>query len=352
MTDRSPTPDRFRAELGDVLVAHAATLPGRAVGSPVVPGRGVGPPAGTRRAARNRRRSPGAVRRLGPGVALAALVVAAVLTLGSTGTLRPAPATAAGVLNASAAALDHDGGSRALGPGDYFYSRIAVWWRYADLSPHPYVVRSVDEEWLARDGRGRSHYRVVGVSGTGASRRLPLTRSQDVPLRRPQARPFILSSAPAITLSYAELRRLPADPARLGAALDRIAARHHVDRLFPQRDTQVAIRFEMLRELAELPTSASLRAALYRLLATTPGIRLVGHARDSIGRPGTEVAVTVGDFRLEMIVDPATGELLQTSRTLLHRSPAYFEGRQPPGLVNRATYLAIGIVTSTHMAIP
>jgi hypothetical protein len=108
----------------------------------------------------------------------------------------------------------------------------------------------------------------------------------------------------------------------------------------------------MLRELAELPTSAALRAALYRVLATTPGIRLLGRTPDSIGRDGTAVAVDVEDAQLELILDPATGELLQTSRTLLHRDKAYFDGNQPPGLINRATYLASGIVTSTRARVP
>jgi hypothetical protein len=104
----------------------------------------------------------------------------------------------------------------------------------------------------------------------------------------------------------------------------------------------------MLRGLAEAPTSASVRAALYRVLATTPGIRLLGRTRDSIGRYGIALAVNVEDARLELMIDPTTGELLQTSRTLLRRSKAYLDGKQPPGLINRATYLADGVVSSTH----
>ena len=142
-------------------------------------------------------------------------------------------------------------------------------------------------------------------------------------------------------------RRLPTDPARLEAAIDDLVKRNRVEQLIPQRDIRTAIRFEILRGLAEAPTSAPLRAALYRVLAATPGIRLLGSRRDSIGRHGTAVAVTVGDVELELIIDPATGELLQTSRTL-HRSTLYFDGEQPPGLINRATYLASGIVASTH----
>jgi hypothetical protein len=285
-----------------------------------------------------------------PALALATILAAVVLVLRSGGVLRPQPATAAGVLNASATALGRDGGSRALTPGEYFYSRLAVWWRYAGLSRDPYVVRSVQESWVARDGRGRTHYQVVDLSGTDVNQSLPFTRSEETQQRHAQARPFILSSVPVpgILLSYAQLRRLPTDPSRLAAAMDRLAARYHVDRSFPQRDIRTAIRFEMLRGLAEAPTSASVRAALYRVLATTPGIRLLGRTRDSIGRYGIALAVNVEDARLELIIDPTTGELLQTSRTLLRRSKAYLDGKQPPGLINRATYLADGVVSSTH----
>jgi hypothetical protein len=346
MTDEFAAPDRFRGDLRDALLDHAAALREDGATASRPASRPAPRPAGR---ARGHGRSLRLVaRRLAPAVAVAAVVVAAVLAFRSGGTLHPKPATAAEVLNASATALERQGGSRALGPSDFFYSRIAVWWRYAQFARHPYVVRSVDEEWRARDGRGRSRYHVIGLSGTGASSRLPLARSQDTQLRRVLSHPFILSSAPEILVSYAQLRRLPTDPARLGDALDRIISRYHVARRFPEQDIRTAIRFEILRELAALPTAASLRASLYRVLATTPGIHLLGHTRDSIGRSGTAVAVNIEDVQLELILDPTTGELLQTSRTLLHRSKAYYDGKQPPGLINRATYLASGVVTSTR----
>jgi hypothetical protein len=339
MTDDFTTPERFRRQLLDALVAHAGTTPASDP-APTASGQAGGRPAGVRII----------VRRLAPAVTIAAILAAAALLLRSGGALRPEPATAAGVLNASASALEHRGGSRALGENNYFYTKLAVWWRYAGLSRHPYVVRSVQEEWLARDGRGRSRYQVVGLSGTGVNRSLPLTRSQDAQERRSRARPFILSSVPSpgILLSYAQLRRLPTDPSGLAAAIDGLVARYHVNRAFPQRDIRTAIRFEILRGLADAPTSASLRAAIYRVLAATPGIRLLGRTRDSIGRYGMAVAVNVEDARLELIIDPTTGELLQTSRTLLRRSTAYLDGKQPPGLINQATYLADGIVASVH----
>jgi hypothetical protein len=209
MTDQFITPERFRQQLLDALLAHAATLP--AADSV---------PAARRRTARRRAGGRVILRRLVPALALATILAAVVLVLRSGGVLRPQPATAAGVLNASATALGRDGGSRALTPGEYFYSRLAVWWRYAGLSRDPYVVRSVQESWVARDGRGRTHYQVVDLSGTDVNQSLPFTRSEETQQRHAQARPFILSSVPVpgILLSYAQLRRLPTDPSRLAAA--------------------------------------------------------------------------------------------------------------------------------------
>ena len=62
------------------------------------------------------------------------------------------------------------------------------------------------------------------------------------------------------------------------------------------------------------------------------------------------VAVDVQDIQLEMIIDPSTGELLQTSRTILHRSRLYPD--EATGLNYRVTFLASGIVTSTSARIP
>jgi hypothetical protein len=332
MSDQFAAPDRFRDELRDALLVHAATLPG---------------PAAARRRARRRAR----IWRLVPALGLAATIAAAIVFLRSGGALAPQPATAAGVLRASAAALDRLGGSRALGAGDYFYTRTSVWWRYVGYGPHQYVVRSVQEEWLARDGRGRSRYDVVGVSGVDVNRSLPFTRSQDARLPR-RSDPFIISTlpTPGILLSYAQLRGLPTDPVGLENALNRLAARHHVDRAFPPAAYRTAIRWGMLRGLAEAPTSAALRAALYRVLAATPGIRLLGQARDSIGRLGMEVAVDVQDVRLAMIIDPATGELLQTSRTIERASS--LDPGQPLGPNYRVTFLRSAVVSSTDARVP
>ena len=61
------------------------------------------------------------------------------------------------------------------------------------------------------------------------------------------------------------------------------------------------------------------------------------------------VEAGLGPVELMLIIDPSTGRLLQTSRTLLHRS-SYMQG-WPRGLVNRATMLASGVVDSKQTTI-
>ncbi|MFD0687873.1 CU044_5270 family protein [Actinomadura fibrosa] len=54
------------------------------------------------------------------------------------------------------------------------------------------------------------------------------------------------------------------------------------------------------------PTTPGTRAALYRILAGCPSVRVTGKVKDREGRPG--VAIAAGDVRL--VVDPATAQLL------------------------------------------
>ncbi len=328
MSDTFTIPERFRSELREALLAHPA------VGAPPQQAREGRPPLAIR---------------AGAAVTLAAaIVVAVILALGSGGELAPRPATAASVLRASADTLERAAPSLALGRGRYFYSRMAVWWRYVHVGPRPYVVRSIDEQWVARDGAGRDRVRVVSVTGLGPHPHAPVAPAGDQRLAI-KRRPFLLSPLPApagLSLSYAQLRALPGAPARLDATIGRIRALHPLGREFSSRRWQIFQTFAILRDLADTPAPPRVRAALYRALAATPGIRLLGRRTDSAGRTGMAVAVRSGALELMLIIDPATGQLLQTSRALLRRSSLW--PGWPAGLVNRTTFLAAGVVGSTH----
>ena len=152
-----------------------------------------------------------------------------------------------------------------------------------------------------------------------------------------------------VQLSYAQLRRLPAEPARLAAVVGQLADRaaRRYGGSSPGANRHSTLVLSILRGIAYSPAPAAVRAAVYSVLATTPGIRLLGRGRDALGRSGMVLTDTLGAFRFERIIDPANGRRLQWSRTLLHRSSQAPGWR--PGLINRATYEAIAVVPSTRV---
>lgn len=329
------TPPRFRADLRATLLSH----PSAKVSA--------GPVAAKPRRVR---------RRIVPALALGVILLTAVLVVapGGGGGLGPAPASAAAVLNASAVALEQSRTSLSLSRGQYFYVREAVWFRYAWPGTRPFIVRSVYEDWVASDGSGRERVHVVGVIGRPSPAFSSDTRSYDI-VTRAHPRPFSLATAdPHLRLSYSRLRTLPVDPRSLTRKIDQLATRELAtyglgSRALSRSQLQTVLRFGVLRGVAESPTPPQVRAGVYRALALTPGIRLLGRRSDTAGRTGMAVAADLGAVELSLIIDPSTGRLLQTSRTLLHRS-SYMQG-WPQGLVNRATILASGVVRSTHTTI-
>jgi hypothetical protein len=313
------TPERFRTRLGEGLIAHAADRS-------FAPDRDIRPV--------RRLRVPLGVR---TATIVGAATVAVVLLLASRGSVSPPPASAASVLRASASALERTAPALTLAARTYLYTRTLNWWRNFD-APNNAVVLSVSETWTERNGAGRTRSRVLKPSRS--SRRF----SYDERLRA-SAHPYALDNYVQVT--YSELQHLPADPGRLAAVVGRLAdrdARGYGGS--PPRGWHTTLVFGILHKIAVSPAPSAVRAAVYRAMARTPRIRLIGTGRDALGRAGKVFVDTVGPFRLELIIDPATGRLLQWSRSLLHRSAQVAGWR--PGLINRTTYEAIGVVPSTH----
>ncbi|GAA1356184.1 hypothetical protein [Streptomyces beijiangensis] len=87
--------------------------------------------------------------------------------------------------------------------------------------------------------------------------------------------------------------------------------------------------------LSGAPVRPQLRAALYRVLAQLPGIRLEGTAKDSRGRTGTVVSFTFKEryntYREteRMWIDSRTGDILQSTYSYpgyVHRATPVFQG--------------------------
>jgi hypothetical protein len=109
--------------------------------------------------------------------------------------------------------------------------------------------------------------------------------------------------------------------------------------------------FSPIAQFLLLPTSPRLRAALFRVLAELPGVKLLGRQRDRLGRGGIAVAVTPPGgpdrVREELLFDPATSNLLQTQTVLLSTSSASRGPSMPAGtVVGYTEFLSRGVVDS------
>ncbi|MEV5977928.1 CU044_5270 family protein [Streptomyces sp. NPDC052114] len=130
-------------------------------------------------------------------------------------------------------------------------------------------------------------------------------------------------------LTWPEIDELPTDRKTLAALFDKDPA---------HRFQQVVIMLE------DSPAGPELRAALFRILADTPGMKLIGDVKDSTGRPGVAVQIeqksrisTKPQGTIEYwtkdryVVDPDTGLLLEQTHKIRGDHPT-----------DRYTWLEVG----------
>ncbi|MCW2912340.1 MAG: hypothetical protein JWN52_408 [Actinomycetia bacterium] len=104
---------------------------------------------------------------------------------------------------------------------------------------------------------------------------------------------------------------LPTDATALEAELRRRWKADVHDSKYPLQDGFTQSVFGLAQGLLVGPIQPGTRAALYRVLAKQPGVRLGGRATDQTGRPGMAVDLPSGKGgpTIRLIIDPATGQL-------------------------------------------
>ncbi|MEU5776054.1 hypothetical protein ABZ819_22515 [Streptomyces venezuelae] len=128
-------------------------------------------------------------------------------------------------------------------------------------------------------------------------------------------------------LTWPQLEKLPTDEKTLAA-------------LFPKNPNS---RFDQVTIILEdSPAGPDLRAALFRILADTPGIKLVGDVRDSKGQAGVAVEITQKSWvRLGEAETPDEG------KDLTLRTKDRYVIAPDTGLLLETTHRAIGKNTNT-----
>ncbi|RFU36746.1 hypothetical protein DZF91_36580 [Actinomadura logoneensis] len=130
--------------------------------------------------------------------------------------------------------------------------------------------------------------------------------------------PEMGADGPVLDFGVAEARRLPADPARLRAALLNYAVRVGGRRV-PDPDAYLYRGASFL--LVDAPVDDAVRIAVYRLLAGLRGVRTVT-AADATGRRRQGVALRTtspeyGTIDSELLIDPGTGRLVASQEVVV-----------------------------------
>ncbi|GAB3828097.1 CU044_5270 family protein [Dactylosporangium cerinum] len=168
---------------------------------------------------------------------------------------------------------------------------------YQNLGAAP--VTAADEAAWKADGSPQQ-WTETGPKGTP-----PIVRTTAVGPRQVRAiRGLLPMMIAGRQVTAADLAGLPSEPGALKSWLTARLPQHADDDLFyAGRDL-----------VAELPVSAAVRAAAYRMLADLQGVDFLGVVQDRQGRSGMAVAFTRrgdgGWGQQRLIVDPGTGRAL------------------------------------------
>ncbi|WP_433239556.1 CU044_5270 family protein [Actinomadura nitritigenes] len=217
-------------------------------------------------------------------VAAAAITMAQVVAPEGHGS---ATAAAAEVLR-DAAATARSGPP--VTPGAYGYTRELVIYPGEE-------ERQCQETWLRRDG---------SMAAGGAFPERPGGRCDP---HRPGRWVPTPRGGDADRRPHADVRTLPTDPSALRERLYSDAA-HGRGQNPDDKGPRDQLVFNRIGRLLRMTLPPELRAALFRTLATVPGVDVVRGERDALGRQGIALARSFGDpgdtARVEIILAPGT----------------------------------------------
>ncbi|MBE8478384.1 CU044_5270 family protein [Streptomyces justiciae] len=125
-------------------------------------------------------------------------------------------------------------------------------------------------------------------------------------------------------VSYKDLQALPTTSDGLRRHLEGLYARGNgTEGAASDRSAWV---LRQAGNLVTMPVKPGVRAAAYRLMADLPGVRVVGHVTDPLGREGVGVEfpgayrTPLGTTRQRLVIDPSTGDMLSDELLLTEPS--------------------------------
>jgi hypothetical protein len=240
-------------------------------------------------------------------------------TTGQTGPAGRAPVAA--VLAAAAVrAARGAGAGQTPGPGQFLYVKEVVAKGLGSAHGCATAPMTV-QAWVTADGSGRQ----IGTFPAPCGK---LSFDQTY---QPGGLPWQL-------YGYVKAGSLPTDPAALRRA---IVQRFEHGRSLPSATFIYAATF------LNAGSPPALRAALYRVIETLPGVRNLGTVTDRLGRPGQGIGLVTAGARTELIYDPGSTSVLE-EETVAAGPPQAGDNQLPAGTVMQYTlYVHQGLVNST-----
>lgn len=269
-------------------------------------------------------------------VVAASIIMALVLIPGPISSFGQPDTAAAAVLDRAAVTATRQPAGLTPGPGQYVYVKTLVGghgvimpasWR--SLTPpigRPCVYTQTAQFWVASDGSGRELGSTSPCQGSDVQTQTFAAGSQNM-----EVYPYAAS--------------LPTDP----AALEKF-----IERQYESGATDDAGTFHFAGTFLQSGAPPNVRAALYRLIASLPGVEWLGPMTDRLGRLGVGVGYTGYGIRDVLIFDPATSAVLEREGVAVaYLSPAVT--REPaiwPGEVVNYTVYAKSAVVNSITALP
>jgi hypothetical protein len=272
---------------------------------------------------------------LTPVAAAVGMVVVLVGTLPDTTSHEPS--AGASELSRLALVADKQVAQSEPGPGQYQYtSSIEAYTSSVLDGPHPYtdLLPETRQIWIGSDGSGRisETYGVATFLSPQDYAAWVAAGSPDLaePPSDSTFGPGQLSDGPT------NLSNLPTDPKVLSGLIS--SRKIEGGPPGPAEDfTQVG---DLLRETDAPP---ALRAALFEVAATIPGVEQLGSVTDHSGRTGVGVAYVSGGSRHELIFNPTDSSLMGEEDVVVDAD----EANEPAGTVTDwAVYLSSKVVDS------
>ena len=216
------------------------------------------------------------------------------------------------------------------------------------VSPTGDLVTESTQTWVAADGHGRQRAVVLGssplvpsagpVSGSGTTAHLgPIGYDISYPSAQTEGGPLVPGSGGLWRLSYPDSSEVPTDPGALKA---------YIVSTFNVTGGPTTI-FLLAGDTLQVGAQPALRAGLFQVIQSLPGIKDLGPTKDQAGQMGTGVAIDGFGNEYALVFNPNTSAVLGETVHSLETKDLGGEVIPAGTLVGFKNYGRTGITEST-----